>query len=69
MNIHGTATAWLAAGFGACVLVACGGGGGGDYYMGNSSTGSTDNGMSYVASNLVSDGSGTSFTDPNLANG
>jgi hypothetical protein len=68
MNIHRTATAWLAAGFGACVLVACGGGGGGDYNMGNSSTGSTGNGMSYAATNLVSDASGTSFTDPNLVN-
>ncbi|HJW12984.1 MAG TPA: TIGR03118 family protein, partial [Albitalea sp.] len=64
MNIR----AWSAAGVSACALVACGGG---DDNCGSSYSMScpAPTGMAYAATALVSDGTGTPYTDANLVNG
>ncbi len=78
MNISRANRAWMGAGVSAFALVACGGGGGdggggcvaGGYNMMTCpSGGGSGTGMSYAATNLVSDGSATTYTDANLING
>ena len=77
MNFSSAHRAWLAASVSAFALVACGGGGtsstGGCVSGYNMSCppagGGAGTGKSYAATNLVSDGSGTTYTDANLING
>jgi uncharacterized protein (TIGR03118 family) len=68
MNIFWAQRSWLAAGMSTFALVGCGGGGCG-YNMNCSSTSGAASGLGYAVTNLVSDGSGTPYTDPNLVNG
>ena len=78
MNFSSAHRAWLAASVSAFALVACGGGGTSStascvsgYNMTSCppAGGGAGAGKSYAATNLVSDGSGTTYTDANLING
>jgi uncharacterized protein (TIGR03118 family) len=67
MKLFRAERSWWAAGLSACALVACGGGG--SYNGSNSATGGMGGGASYAVTNLVSDGSATTYRDPKLING